>query len=111
MFDLKVTIVLCVDNLVADASWRLRALLRARRFHSVPDMIHLYKSKVLSFIEYRTSALYHSCTSHLIRLDAVQGRLLRVLGISKHDVLLEHNLAPLAARRDLAMLGSSTELC
>ena len=45
-------------------------------------MIHLYKSKVLSFIAYRTSALYHACTTHLKSVDSTQKSFLRAMNLS-----------------------------
>ena len=38
-------------------------------------------------------------------MDAVQHRFLRALDCSELDALMEFNLAPLASRRDIAMLG------
>ena len=64
-----------------------------------------YKSHLLSFIEYRTPAVYHSAPSTLRPLDAVQARLLRQLNIDDIDALVHFHLAPLCTRRDIAMLG------
>ena len=47
-----------------EASWKLTTILRARRFHDVPRLAQLYKSKVLSFVEHRTSAVYHAPKPH-----------------------------------------------
>jgi hypothetical protein len=60
---------------------------------------------VLSYIEYRTSAIYHACDSLLYPLDRVQGRVVEIAGMSERDALLNSNLAPLSMRRDIAMLG------
>ena len=65
----------------------------------------MFKSRVLGYIESRTPALYHACNSHLSRLDHVQTRFLRDLEVDEVSALTEFNLAPLAARRDVAMLG------
>ena len=69
------------------------------------ECVRLYKAQVLSYIEYRTPALYHACDSVLGRLDGVQRAFLRELGISDEDALCDFNLGPLRMRRDLAMLG------
>ena len=45
------------------------------------------------------------CNSALALLDAVQDKVLRVAGMSKIEALNAVNLAPLAVRRDIAMLG------
>ena len=65
----------------------------------------LYKSHVLSFIEYRTPAVSHASTSALFPVDAVQRRYLQALGVSDVDALLHFYLAPLAVRRNIAILG------
>ena len=59
----------------------------------------------MRYIEYRTAAIYHACDSALESLDHVQDKLLEAAGASKVDVVLKLNLAPLAARRDIALLG------
>ena len=94
-----------VDEVVGSVTWKLRTLLRTKRFYSTADMIILYKSHVLSFIEYRTAAIYHARRDVLVRLDRVQEKFLEDVGISSQDALLHFNLAPLASRRDMAMLG------
>ena len=53
------------DMLATECAWKLRALLRSRRFHTTGDMIRLYKAQLLSFIEHRTAAV--SCTFSLIQ--------------------------------------------
>ena len=94
-----------IHRLAADAAWRIRIILRARRFHSVPELIHLFKSQVLSFVEYRTVAIYHACSTHLENIDKLQHRFLRELGVTAETALLSFNLAPMSTRRDIAMLG------
>ena len=59
----------------------------------------------MSFLKYRTAAIYHACNTILQRLDNFQGHFLSELGISAGTALLVFNLAPLACRRDIAMLG------
>jgi hypothetical protein len=65
----------------------------------------MYKSHFLSFLEYRTPAIYHAKREALGRLDNVQSRFLREAGIDDITALMKFNLAPLATRRDIAMLG------
>ena len=68
-------------------------------------MVGLYTSKLLSYIEYRTAAIFHACDTHLARIDSIQDRFLSDLGISVLDGLFVFNLAPLRVRRQIAMLG------
>ena len=65
----------------------------------------MYKSQLLSYLEYRTAAIYHACDTILAPLDKFQDRFLKELGISAEDALFHFNLAPLQCRRDMAMLG------
>ena len=60
---------------------------------------------MLSFVEYRTSAIYHACCTQLERINKLQRRFLRALDVSDDDALQHYSLAPLSARRDMAMLG------
>ena len=68
-------------------------------------MINLYKAHVLSYIEYRTSAIFHASYTTLLPLDLTQNRFLRELGISIEDAALNFNLLPLRIRRQIAVLG------
>ena len=86
-----------VTKLHNSAMWKLRTLLRARRFYEVEETITTYKTKILSYLEYRTPANYHA--------DGVQTKLLREMGLSDEDALSKFHLAPLTSRRDMAMLG------
>eukprot|EP00959_Pyramimonas_sp_CCMP1952_P445177 9321525-Pyramimonas_sp.AAC.1 len=61
-----------VESCVAAASWRILSIVRTRRFYNDAELVNLYKSHVLSFIEYRTSAIYHASASVLAPLDALQ---------------------------------------
>ena len=80
-------------------------MLRTRRFYTDADLIVLYKAHLLSFLEYRTPAIYHATRAVLERLDNVQSRFLRNANVDEVAALVEFRLAPLAVRRDIAMLG------
>lgn len=105
LFDTRLRMEPCVLSTCTDASWKIGVILRTRRFHSTADLILLYKSQVLSYVEYRTPGIYHACSTLLDKLDRQQRRFLRELGLTEEEALLEHNLAPLHSRRDIAMLG------
>jgi hypothetical protein len=94
-----------VADLVCAAGWKLRTLLRTKRYYTDADLINLYKAHMLSWIEYRTAAIYHATRAVLCNLDAVQSRFLRKVGVDEITALMEFNLAPLELRRDIAMLG------
>ena len=94
-----------VSDLVSAAGWKLRVILRTRRFYSDADLIKFFKAHLLSFLEYRTPAIYHATRAVPSRLDAVLDRFLRDRGVDDISALVVFHLAPLATRRDIAMLG------
>ena len=96
---------MAVAEVANEASWKLRTLLRTQRYYTDADLIVLYKAHMLSFLEYRTPAVYHALRSILTRLDSVQSRFLRGVGVDDLIALVEFKLAPLVVRRDIAMLG------
>jgi hypothetical protein len=85
--------------------WKLQTLLRSTRFFTAKELVTLYKSHVLSFIEYRTAAIYHASNTVLAELDNVQKRMLKIVAATEEEALFHFNLAPLCTRQDIAMLG------
>ena len=67
--------------------------------------MNLYKARVLGYLEYRTPAVYHATDTVLAPLNRLQDAFLRRLGVEPMEALMEFRLAPLATRRDIAMLG------
>ena len=61
-----------ISELVSAAGWKLRTLIRARRFYTDADLVVLYKALSSSFLEYRTPAIYHATRACLRRLDALR---------------------------------------
>ena len=94
-----------VEILVRETKWKVLQLLRSRRYFTVKELLVLYKSHVLGFVEYRTPALYHASASVLAPLDKLQEGLLRDLGLSEEEALENFSLAPLGTRRNIAILG------
>ena len=96
----------CVHSLVTSATWKLKTLLRGQRYFTGVCMINFYKTQVLSYLEYRTAALYHATTTTLTPLDNLQNGFVRdTVGATDLEALFVFNLAPLRTRRDIAMLG------
>ena len=104
-FDCKLVMSTTVEELAKTCCWKLKAILRTSRFNIGVALVNLYKAQILSFIECRTAAVYHACDSALTLLDAVQEKVLKVVGMSSEQASNAVNLAPLAVRRDIAMLG------
>ena len=70
-FDVELSMTGAVEDLAMAASWKLKMLLRTRRFYTDAEMIVLYKAHLISFIEYRTAAIYHAAREMLRRIDRV----------------------------------------
>ena len=94
-----------VFDLAKAARWKLKSVLRTRKYMTAIQLIDVYKSQILSYIEYHTPAIYHACASALQSLDSVQDSVLAAVGMNELEALLVANLAPLNVRRDVALLG------
>ena len=94
-FDCKLTMSDSVHELTKSCRWKLRAILRTQRFHTGAQLVTLYKAQILSYIEYRTAAIYHACDTSLQALDHVQEKLIEAAGMSAIEALNECKLAPL----------------
>ena len=105
VYDCRLSMQSTCEKLAFDCEWKLKTLFRARHYHNTAQLVRLYKAQLLSFVEYRTSALYHATKETLQVVDRVQERFLRDCNISEEDALMHFGLAPLSTRRDIAMLG------
>ena len=74
-------------------------------FFTDGEFVNSYKSQLLSYLEYRTAAIYHACDTVVAPLDKFPFKFLHELGTTDDDALFHFNLAPLSCRRDIAMLG------
>ena len=68
-FDCKLEMENAITEVVTQAGWKLRMLVRTKRFYSDSDLVLLYKAHLLSYLEYRTPAVYHAKREFLVRLD------------------------------------------
>ena len=106
IFDPKLIMDDAIHDLVSNCRWKRNMLLRSGKFFCGLQLVDLYKAQLLGFIEYRTPAIYHACCSLLAPLDEIQAQILAAAGMSPAEALMICNLAPLSARRDMAMLGA-----
>ncbi len=61
-----------ISELVSAAGWKLSTLLRTRRFYTDADLVVMKKAHLLSYLEYRTPAIYRATRTIILRrLDAV----------------------------------------
>ena len=93
------------EERVKKAFVKLRALLKVRRFYTTSELMQLYKTHVLSVLEFPTPAVYHATDTALENLDKVQRHFLRELALTAEEALKDYHLAPLCTRRDTALLG------
>jgi hypothetical protein len=105
IFDAGLLMHAAARDIAIEAGWRLQTLLRGRRFYTTPELMHLYKAQILSFIESSAPGIYHASASVLAKIDRIQARFLRNVGLDEVAALMDFRLAPLSARRDIAMLG------
>ncbi len=96
--DVKLTMQSAIDEVVPQESWKLKMLVRTRRYYTDSELVLLYKPHLLSYIEYRTPAIYHATRDMLCRLDRIQDRFLVHAGIDEKDALIHFHLAPLSTR-------------
>ena len=85
--------------------WKLTTLLRTGRLFDTPTMMIQFKSRILSYVEHRTAAIYHADVSVLDKVDKQYDRFLAAIGLTRQIALESFFLAPFCARRDMAMLG------
>ena len=104
-FDCGLFMADAVHEVVVEVSWELRTLQRTVQYHRDAQLLNLYKARVLGYVEYRTAAVYHATDTVLAPLDRLQDSFLRRLGVAPLEALMVFRLAPLATRRDMAMLG------
>ena len=104
-FDTRLCMEEAISNICDKSAWKLRTLLRTSRFFSTIHMVNLYKSKVLSYVEGKTPAIYHAASTQLQRVDRIQSRFMESAGMNEIDALCTYRLAPLTSRRDMALLG------
>ncbi len=105
IIDCKLTMRAAAKEISREAGWKVKSLLRCRRFYTQKELVKLYKAQVLSYIESKTAAIHHAAPSVLDAIDRVQRRFLREIGLTEGEALLHYKLAPLSARRDIAMIG------
>ena len=101
VFDSKLRMREGARKIAVEAGWRLQSILRPRRYFATPELLKLYKSLVLSFIESNTAGYYHASDLTLAVIDRVQARFLRAVGLSEIDALINYRLAPLKTQRDI----------
>ena len=82
-FDPQLTMRNGARKIATEAGWRLKAILRAQRYFSTPELVRLYKAHVLPYIESGTPGFFNAAASNLECIDKIQRRFLRAVGLSE----------------------------
>ena len=64
-FDTGLKMDEAVSTLANETNWKLRNLLRTRRYFDTKMLVLLFKSRTLGYVEYRTPAIYHASATSL----------------------------------------------
>ena len=83
----------------------MKALLRASRYFNIGQLVMLFKSQVLSYLESGVVAFSHAPATRMAPVDRIQRRFLRAVGLSEEEAIVRHNFAPMRVRRQIAALG------
>ena len=105
IFDAKMTMTSCIEATMRKVTPKIKALLRTKPYYSTSDLVRQYKTHVLGLAEANTGAIYHAAQTVLEPLDRALDNFLRDLQLDARSAVLEHTMAPLSTRRDIAMLG------
>ena len=92
-------------KMLAKAKPNIASLMRTRPYYTVPNMILQYKTHVLGLLELNIGVFYHACDTILETIANIQNSFVKKLDLFVEQAFLDHNLAPLCTRRDIAMLG------
>ena len=103
--DVKLTMNEAIDFVVTRARPKIKALLRARAFYTIVDLIIQFKNHIWGIIEYSHGCVMHASDSALARIDQLQKSFVRELRVTEEFVFLTYNFAPLELRRDIGILG------
>ena len=105
LFDANLSMTQMCLQLVQTSKWKIACILRSRAFHDNADLLHIFKAKIWSYLEYRTSVIYHCNGDLLAEIDSLQERFLAKIGMCRKVAALHYSFLPLCTRRDIAMLG------
>jgi len=105
VFDHKLRMDSGVDAILKTARPKCRMLMHSRPYYSNNDMIMQFKTHILGIVESNIGGIYHATQTVLAPLDRLATSFVHALNIEVDVAFLQFNLAPLALRRDIAMLG------
>ena len=101
-FDSKLTYKKHLGNVSGRAGQKLGALRRVSSKLSMQGCAIVYKSQVRSVMEVSSLAWLGAAPTHLNKLDAVQSRAIKIIGISEKAAANDFNIQSLRHRRNVA---------
>ena len=101
-FDSKLTWNKHLSNVSGRAGQKLGALRRVSSKLSVPGRATVYKSQVRSVMEFSSLAWMGAAPTHLNKLDSVQSRAIKIIGVSEESAAKKMNIRSLQHRRNVA---------
>jgi hypothetical protein len=105
MMDTDLRMHSCIEQLLSKIRPKITAILRTRGFYSTPELIGQFKTHIWGLVEINIGGYFHAASSLLAKIDHVQNRFLRELGLSAAQAFLDYNFAPSQLRRNIAALG------
>ena len=105
MVDTDLMMHTAIDQLLTKIRPKVTAILRTRAYYSVPQLLTQFKTHIWGLMEANMGGIFHAATYLLAKIDHVQSRFLRALGMSAEQAFLEFNFAPPKLRRNIGILG------
>ena len=94
-----------VEQVLSTIRPKVTAILRTRGYYTTAELIVQFKTHNWGVIEVNIGGYFHATSSLLVKIDEVQNRFLREVGLSPSHVFLEQNFAPPSLRRHVGILG------
>ena len=101
-FDSKLTWKKHLSNIAGRAGQKLGALRRVSRKLNPSGHAIVYKSQVRSVMEVSSLAWMGAAPTHFSKLDSIQTRALKIIGVSEDTAAKELNIHPLQHHRNVA---------
>ena len=105
LFDCKLSMRPCLDQLLKTLRPKVRALVKIKHMYDVSRMLDQFKAHIWSKMEYYNGAILLAGEVQLRKLDKMQRGFLYELGLDDKIAFVNYNLAPPSIRRAIGMLG------
>ena len=105
MVDVDLRMHSAIEQVLSKIRPKVTAILRTRGYYTTAELILQFKTHIWGLIEANIGGYFHAVSSLLEKIDGVQNRFLRELGLSPAQTFLEHNFAPPSLRRHVGALG------